>query len=205
MSIGHYNIIYTDLDGTLLEDKFRHYKCYCDIIHKFGGIVLDITDFWENKRNKVPRNILLEKSKFAGSYEDYFTEWVERIEQPEYLEKEILKPRIFEVLDYLRQHCDKLVLVSMRKNRNNLLNELTVLGIRDYFDDIIIGSVLNGQTKADLVKKVEELKCLVLGDTEDDQMLAEKLSCDFIAVTNGLRDKQYLVAERMVKELYELL
>ena len=44
-----YDYIFLDLDGTILEGKYKHYKCYTDTVNILEGIPLDINIYWEMK------------------------------------------------------------------------------------------------------------------------------------------------------------
>ncbi len=116
-----FDYIFLDLDGPILEGKFRHYACYKDIIKKYGGNALEIDYYWELKRNKITRDIILEKSNFQESYEIFFKEWMISIENEKYLNLDILKPEVVETLKSWRNITDKIVLVTMRQNREYLL------------------------------------------------------------------------------------
>ena len=61
-----FNYVFCDLDGTLLEDKQRHYECYKAIVKKYGGNCIPLDEYWNDKRNKVKRTVLLEKTGFQG-------------------------------------------------------------------------------------------------------------------------------------------
>ena len=93
-----FDYIFLDLDGPILEGKFRHYACYKDIIKKYGGNALEIDYYWELKRNKITRDIVLEKSNFQESYEIFFKEWMKNIENEKYLNLDSLKPEVVETL-----------------------------------------------------------------------------------------------------------
>ena len=61
-----FDYVFCDLDGTLLEDKQRHYECYKAIVKKYGGNCIPLDEYWNDKRNKVKRTVLLEKTGFQG-------------------------------------------------------------------------------------------------------------------------------------------
>ena len=54
---------------------------YKDIVNEDGGIPLDIETYWEMKRNKVKRDVYLEKSYYKGTYNQFLKKWIERIEK----------------------------------------------------------------------------------------------------------------------------
>lgn len=197
--------IFCDLDGTLLEDKMRHYRCYLDIVALYGGTPIGLDEYWNDKRNKVKRTILLEKTNFGSTYDVFYNEWMQRIEQKEYLKYEVLKPRIKMVLSYLTQFVEQLNLVTMRNNKKNLIDQIESLDLESYFNHIYIGNPVQKKKKMDLVDKYYGVLGLVIGDTEDDMLLAEKIGSPFLAVTNGLRTPKYLKANYYLKELEEIL
>lgn len=197
-----YEAIFCDLDGTLLEDKMRHYKCYQDIVHKYGGQCVSLEIYWNDKRNKIKRTVLLEKTHFQGTYEDYLQEWLARIEQEEYLKHETLKPDIMETIDYIKAKTEKLVLITMRNQTENLLKQLEWLDLINKFDEIHVGKSLDGKKKSDLVNKTYGKSAIVIGDTEDDMQLAQKINSPFLGITNGLRNEKYLKADYLLEELH---
>ncbi|MBQ6215307.1 MAG: HAD family hydrolase [Oscillospiraceae bacterium] len=196
-----FDYVFCDLDGTLLEDKQRHYECYKAIVNKYGGNCIPPDEYWNDKRDKVKRTVLLEKSGFQGTYDDYLSEWLALIETPEFLKYETLKPDTLSFLEWLGDNSEHIVLTTQRRNRENLLSQLEKLGISGYFEE-----VASGDNKPDILDGKYNKDSLVIGDTEADEETAERLGCTFIAVTSGLRNEKYLAADRKItalKELYE--
>ena len=196
-----FDYVFCDLDGTLLEDKHRHYECYKAIVKKYGGNCIPPDEYWNDKRNKVKRTVLLEKTGFQGTYDDYLSEWLALIETPEFLKYETLRPDTLSFLEWLRDNSEHIVLTTQRRNRKNLLGQLEKLGISGYFEE-----VASGDHKTDILDGKYNKGSLVIGDTEADEETAKRLGCTFIAVTSGLRNEKYLTADRKItalKELYE--
>ena len=196
-----FNYVFCDLDGTLLEDKQRHYECYKAIVKKYGGNCIPPDEYWNDKRNKVKRTVLLEKTGFQGTYDDYLSEWLALIETPEFLKYETLKPDTLSLLEWLGDNSEHIVLTTQRRNRENLLSQLEKLGISGFFEE-----VASGDHKTDILDGKYNKDSLVIGDTEADEETAKRLGCTFIAVTSGLRNEKYLTADRKItglKEIYE--
>ena len=196
-----FNYVFCDLDGTLLEDKQRHYECYKAIVKKYGGNCIPPDEYWNDKRNKVKRTVLLEKTGFQGTYDDYLSEWLALIETPEFLKYETLKPDTLSLLEWFGDNSEHIVLTTQRRNRENLLSQLEELGISGYFEE-----VASGDHKTDILDGKYNKDSLVIGDTEADEETAKRLGCTFIAVTSGLRNEKYLTADRKItglKEIYE--
>lgn len=199
-----YKVIFCDLDGTLFEDSERHYRCYCDIVSKYGGNCIDKETYWADKRNKINRKELLKKSNFQGSYEDYIQTWNEWIEQEKYLKFETPREKLDEILGLLRKTTEKLVLITMRQKKEALEKQLADRGLLSYFDEIIKGDPTR-EKKADLVAQQYGESALVIGDTEADGELSQRIGSRFIAVTSGLRERKYLyMADYFVEDLAEL-
>ena len=200
-----YKYILCDLDGTLLDDSERHYRCYCDIIKRYGGECVSKERYWYLKRNKIKRTVLLEESKFKGEYEQYADDWMEQIESEQYLRFEILKDQVIECLELIKQLSEHLYLVTMRQQRESLIHQLEQLQIVDYFEKICSVSPLQETTKGEIVGKLEGGDILVIGDSEADQELARGKKAQFIGMTDGLRDKKYLKADYYCNNLCDLI
>ncbi len=197
--------IFVDLDGPILEGKFRHYNCYRDIIHKDGGIPLDVELYWSMKRKMIKRDIILTKSHYQAGYEQFMQQWLENIEKREYLQFDYLKPNIRETLESWNQMAKQIVLITMRNHRENLLYQLRELKILNTFAHVVSCS-----SKGDRGIKYEALKewrfnsALFIGDTEEDIISARKLGVKVVAITNGLREKVYLDADFFAKEICDI-
>lgn len=196
-----YDYLFIDLDGPILEGKFRHYNCYKDIIGCYGGTPLDINEYWNLKRNMVKRDIVLKKSFFQGTYDDFLTMWMENIEKPEYLQFDYLKPDVDKTLNNFKNYFEKIYLVTMRNNDKNLLRQLKDLAIVNFFDEIIICHSTQENPKYSALKELRFNKALVIGDTEEDTKTAKLLGVKCIGITNGLRDKNYLDADYYADEI----
>ena len=73
-----YDYIFLDLDGTILEGKYKHYKCYTDTVNILEGIPLDINIYWEMKRKRVSLDKILEYSDLRGDKETFLKIWKQR-------------------------------------------------------------------------------------------------------------------------------
>lgn len=205
MNLSIFEIIFCDLDGTLLEDKIRHYECYKDIMIQYGGNPISVDEYWNGKRHKIKYDDLLKKSEFKESKELYRREWIQRIEQEKYLSFQILKPRISRVINFFKENVKQVNLITMRKNKKNLIDQLTKFGIIESFDSIYMGTAGVDNKKSDLIDGYYGRKTLTIGDSEDDMELAMKIGSSFLAVTNGIRIQECLNADYYCKELEDLL
>ena len=192
-------IIFCDLDGTLLDVSPRHYKVYCETVEQFGGKALDKNAYWDLKRAKAKWPMLLEKSRLADTpVNDFLKPFIEKIEDPDYLKADKLFPGSLEALELLHISGD-VVLVSLRRNRHALLQQLGWLGIDNYFKTILTGhSESDGyDEKIKLISMVlGDRKGVIIGDTEADVITGKTLGLTTVAVTSGIRNQEFLQALR---------
>lgn len=188
-----------DLDGPLLDGMQRHYSCYSDILqeHKFRPIPVEL--YWEMKRNRVNRKVLLECSNALSFYDEFFETWISRIEKREYLELDRLQHNVTNILLNWKERELRLLLATMRNNPRNLAWQLDMLNLRRFFDDVVVvGSEHGGANKAFAVnakligQRVDRV--VWVGDTEVDVAAARELGVKVCALTCGLRTKEYLVS-----------
>lgn len=199
-----FDYIFLDLDGPILEGKYRHYKCYEDIIKKYGGDIIDIETYWEMKRNKITRDVLLKKSNFKESYDVFFDEWMNNIENEKYLSLDTLKPKVIDTLKAWRDVADKVVLVTMRQNREYLLNQLNFLGVLPLLDEVIDCPPQRKNTKYEALKNKLFQTAIFIGDTEEDTNTSKILGIKSIGILNGLRKKEFLDADYFYEEIKDI-
>jgi phosphoglycolate phosphatase-like HAD superfamily hydrolase len=198
-----YKNIFLDLDGTVLEDRQRHFNCYNDIIIEDGGISLSEEEYWEAKRNKLDRNTILKRSRYPKDYRIFLNKWLHRIEMKKYLEYETLKPKAIETLKTWRTISDNIVIVTMREKPKNLMWQVQSLGILPLVDKIIRCSN-NEKSKIKALNCVDFKMSVFVGDTEIDMQTARSLGIIAIAVIKGLRAQKYLDADYYFEEIKDI-
>lgn len=199
-----FDYIFLDLDGPILEGKQRHYQCYKEIVERYGGNILDIDLYWDMKRSMITRDILLNKSNFQGTYEIFFQEWMKNIEDEKYLILDVLKPQVVEVLNSWKEFTSNIVLVTMRQNREFLIQQLKNLAVYDFLDEIIDCPPQRKNTKYEALKNKAFNSAIFIGDTEEDTRTAKMLNIKSIGITNGLRKKEFLDADYYYEEIKDI-
>jgi phosphoglycolate phosphatase-like HAD superfamily hydrolase len=197
-----YDYIFIDLDGPILDGKYRHYNCYKDIILKDGGVPLDLNSYWNMKRNKINRIQVLKNSNYPETYENFLNQWLDCIEKKEYLEYDILKPNIISTLEKFIDYSDNIYLVTMRVQRANLLWQLEYHNLTKFFTSIINVGFKDESPKYKALKHLNIKKGIFIGDTEEDTKTAKMLNIKSIGITNGLREKKFLYANYYFEELF---
>ena len=96
------DIVFFDLDGTLIDQGLRYYRIYKEICN-----VLDIkpmlkSEYWNKKRNKIPeKDILLECGADNSSLDPLLLPRIHLLEEDEYLLMDTLRCGILNVLEQL--------------------------------------------------------------------------------------------------------
>jgi phosphoglycolate phosphatase-like HAD superfamily hydrolase len=199
-----FDYIFLDLDGPILEGKNRHYECYKEIIETHGGDLLDLDTYWNLKRDKVTRDIILLKSNFQASYDVFLDSWIKNIENEKYLQLDFLKPDVIETIENWKTISNKIILVTMRQNRALLLQQLQNLGVYNLLDEIIDCPPQRENTKYEALKNKFFNKAIFIGDTEEDTKTAKMLNIKSIGITNGLRRKEFLDADYYYEEIKDI-
>lgn len=191
-------LIFFDLDGTLTEISKRHFRVYREVVIENGGTPLGKKDYWERKRSNTAWSALLTASSINPAQEKIFlNRFTELIESPEMLRIDRLLSGSAEILARLKEE-NRLWLVSLRRNGENLVSQLEWLGISSFFERVITGhsDTLEGvlSVKAEAINRTEEdvAGALFVGDTEADISAARILNICSVAVTSGIRSPEYL-------------
>jgi phosphoglycolate phosphatase len=189
--------IFCDLDGTLIDVSKRHYRVYCEMTSEFGGTPLPKDTYWDLKRRKTKWNELLPLSDLDAEVESKFLEgFIKKIEDPQYLMLDELFPSSIVAVNELSKLGD-CYLVSLRRNRENLLDELTRLELAPHFREVLTGHSENDgyDVKIALIKdRLGDENGIIIGDTEADIVTGKELGMKSIALKSGIRDEQFLSA-----------
>lgn len=190
--------IVLDLDGPLLDGKERHYYCYRNIIENAGFSPIGIDEYWAKKRALVDRRELLEMSGAGMIYDDFLAAWLLAIESPRMLALDKVQEGAFDCLRRWREQGIKLTLVTMRKNKVGLEEQLKSTGLYQFLDAVLPCDHADGgvgkaeAVRASFPRMVSEEDVLWIGDTEADWEAANSLGCGVALVANGLRNEAYL-------------
>jgi phosphoglycolate phosphatase len=188
--------IFLDLDGTLLDTSWRHYKLYKDILEMKSPIdkesVLSKEKFWHMRRiGKKTRDILPESlpDEIITSFEE---EWLQKIEKKSYLRYDETFPWVKNILSDLSIEFN-LILVTLRSSTENLHWELSNLNLKNYFKAVISGKGPKKNLVENYLTSNHEGKiCFIIGDTEEDIKTGLELKIPVISVTCGIRSREFL-------------
>src|SRR6266567_229949 len=86
-------VLFFDLDGPLLDVRNRYYGVYRSIAEDLGVRPLGLGHYWAEKRSQAPLRRFFPGLEAEPSLKQrYLERWLARIEQPEWLERDVLAP-----------------------------------------------------------------------------------------------------------------
>ena len=182
-----------DLDGTLIDVSSRHYAVYRQVTEELRGAPLPEHDYWAMKRRRAALADVVRASGMSDDAE--FARRFERaIEEAAVLVRDTVIPGAVGALEALSDR--PLYLVSLRQHPDRATAQLESLQLAAFFERTAFGRP-DGDVavfKAELVRRIVPGPVgAVVGDTEVDIALARHLGATAVAVTTGLRNRDYLV------------
>ncbi len=190
--------IILDLDGPVLDIKHRHYACYSQILKGEHCVPLKIKDYWQMKRQGVGWPQILAATNAISIQGLFERGWNQLIETKEFLALDQVQLGCIEKLEEWAKQQIRLILVTMRHSPERLQDQLVEIGLRDYFNQVVVvsnGSHGSMSSKARMVEPFignQKEGILWIGDTEEDIQAARELQCLVYVVTCGIRDKSFL-------------
>lgn len=194
--------IFFDLDGPILEVKFRHHRVYQEIVRAFGGLPLPLEEFWQAKRDRIEDATLVERSGLVPSQlDDFRHRRYELLESAPFLAEDLMQPDMDRVLGDLAAQ-QALFLVTLRRNRAALERQLDVLNLTRFFRKVLSGHEPGARpwiVKTSLIRASGVPygpADWIVGDTETEIMAGRELGLRTVAVTNGIRSETILRAHQ---------
>ncbi|OBS13116.1 hypothetical protein ATE49_13690 [Elizabethkingia miricola] len=183
--------IFLDLDGTLIDSRYRMYKLFSDLVLKCN---LTFEEYWNKKFDgKAHKNILNEDFHYTDSeFQVFETNWMNSIEKNKYLELDTV---INGVPDWLERISEKANLYIVTARQNSVYTELQLerLGLLKFFTKVFVTEQLKTKTQLILESGIP-LKAvdLFVGDTGHDIKTGKELEIYTVAVLTGFMNKESL-------------
>lgn len=196
--------VFFDLDGPILDVSYKYYRVYADIVRENGLLVLGKEEYWDCKRRKIPEKQILNMTGAESIYEAYAEKRKSIIEMDEYLVYDKLQDGAQEILENLESEFD-LILVTLRTVRTQLEKELESFGLMKFFKKVLSSGAdtePRWKIKYELVRRfMDESQVgfgphIMVGDTETDIIAGNELGFRTVAVSNGIRTREILMAVR---------
>lgn len=186
--------LFFDLDGTIIDVSTRYYRLHCDLCVALGEEALPFHAFWQLKRQDSSIEQILPNA-LPATKESYISRWLLMIEASKYLQYDLLMPGVLKVLAELGNKY-YLKLVTMRRDRRALEEELIRLAIANYFGCIICRRDSDdNRSKWQLIHdetKSIPARAIIVGDSEDDIDAGKRLGFITFAVAKGIRTEMLL-------------
>lgn len=204
--------IYLDFDGTIIDSSTRLYEVYKSIMLEFGYPYLPKDEYWDLKRERQPYSFILSKTAPEKLAPEYMKRFLSRVEALEFLKFDQLFDGALETLSELKRN-NRLVLVTLRRSKENLYRELRNLGIFALFNDIFANfkegvdswEVARSSVKKD--PKFAKENSVIVGDTEDTALAGKDLGISSFLVLSGIRSEGFIKKHNpdyILKDLNEL-
>ena len=186
--------IFLDLDGTLIDVRRRHYQAYADTLLEVGRHPRPEPAYWAGRLNGAS-NVELIDAPDATVRQLLLSRWLRLVESPAYLRLDTPFPGARKTISTLA-HSHDLVLVTLRKQRRALIDQLRELAMTKFFTAIYTwDGPREAYSKPDIIRLFAPAyprTATVVGDTEADVEAARALGLRSICVANGLRDRRFL-------------
>ncbi|MCC7384982.1 MAG: HAD family phosphatase [Deltaproteobacteria bacterium] len=197
-------MLFIDLDGTLLDDTARHYATYAELLSTpdLRGVPLPEREYWGLKREGKPPDDALRKSRlFPTKFKEFGARFAARVETPEMLALDRVRSGVETALGKLYTKTP-IVLITQRRDGEELKNQLAQLGLAKYFVEVLFGAPPSHrrvtkddrwQHKASLLKaryRILPTDALWIGDTENDVRAARSLKFEVWLLEGGHRNKE---------------
>ena len=127
------NLIF-DLDGTLIDASDRMYTLFRELV---PACKLSCEEYWDLKRSKHNHQYLIEKNHPKINYCEFHQRWLSLIEERRWLELDKVYEDTIAVLTGL-YGTYRMILLTARQSRRNLLWETERLGLSGYFSEIYV-------------------------------------------------------------------
>lgn len=124
----------------------------------------------------------------------FLEQWYSFIESKEYLVKDRPFPGARAALSHMEER-GRLVLISLRTHRANLLDQVRDLSLGEYFDTILSQFPVESPQKAPLIRRYSDTLPefgYIIGDSETDVLAGRELNIPTISITSGIRSRDFL-------------
>jgi phosphoglycolate phosphatase-like HAD superfamily hydrolase len=189
------NSIAFDFDGTLVNCEIRQVEVLRSILRRqeINIIEFDYDNWWNLKINgSSTLDALIIMQINTDIAKKICNSWIDTIENPEWLDLDVLKEDVVELLKKMKEKEKSIFIITARKSEYFFTNQIRKLLIDQY---ITKSFVVNPQKSIEQKKEIlYNIKpTLFVGDTENDFYSAQKSGVRFIATSTGQRSKLFLV------------
>lgn len=197
---------FIDFDGTIVDVFPRYFGILNEYIREMTYESIDFLEYKKLKRaGKKDHVIIRELAKgLEIDIDDYVKFKRENLEEFSWLRKDVLIGNPESANLKLKGMGYKIVLLTQRNNKNNLIKQLDFLNIKESFDDVVIVEPKVGQNvKASYIGKQYSFDDIIIGDSSEEIDAARLLSINSYFVESGLFSADSLNIRKLVFDDYE--
>ena len=207
-----------DLDGTLIDSFARHGLLLEELLQKYAvDAHVRTADYMEYKRsgNNNYKYLTERLGLPEAAACKICREWIQRIEDPFWLQYDKLYDDALSFLRLVKLHGDEIIFLSARHNDASAYDEVIRLGISQYAADIdFVSQFAKYSTKTACIKHLLSVsarpplsalpKCdiIVIGDTEDEFNAALANQVPSLILSRGFRSSEYLTKTLKISKCF---
>ena len=187
--------IFVDLDGTLIDARWRLYQLFCDASGRTG---LSFSRYWQLKRDARTNEWIL--TRLLGSdhrsVSNFTDKWFRLVETRKYLALD--RPFHFakSVLRDLSRN-NQITIITARRNEYAARQQIYRMGFDPFVADVLATGATDSKAGRLSQSKISiGLGDFVVGDTEADIQLASSLGVRSASVLSGVRSRRCLASYR---------
>ena len=194
-----YDVIFWDLDGTLIDTRQRLYTLFRDLT----GCSLSYDAYWHLKAQELKQKEMLTHVRYHGDLDAFRRLWLQNIESQDYLDKDTLVDNAEEILRHLSAVGCQMYIVTNRQFIEPLLRQLRTLEIYHYFAQIL--TTAQKCTKSELIQQngiiFTPSRTVFIGDSAEDMDAAKALGIASVLIA---KENKTITATHYIKEIAEL-
>jgi len=202
--------IFFDLDGTILDISGKYYRIYFDFLTERGVRPMAKDNFWKIKKGKKDIQFLIHNQRLAEEFKDFF---IRKVETAGYLKYDHPFSFAKAVLKVLKSRGFKLILVTLRRNKRELMQQLDKSGLKELFDLLLVEkqdlkSGDNYKSKIKAIRSYVKTGDILVGDTRADVQCGKKIGLKTFGVLSGLNNitnMKALKPDYVIRDIRSLL
>lgn len=204
-----------DLDGTLIDSAKRHWLLMEEVLKKHcpeQAGSFDATAFMQYKADghsgkQYLKEVLHLDDESSRRIQGY---WQAQIEDEKFLETDLLYEDTISFLQQIQQKGYRIAYLTARQNSHGLNNELARLGIAEYAEQVIVvnpTAAKEEKIQATQVLRMFDPQVILIGDTENEQAVAEAVGIPVYLLHRGFRSRTYWAAKNVTsyENLHEII
>jgi len=181
-----------DLDGTLITCENKQKFVLYSILNSYTTIAPEVlNNWWELKRSGFNTEQAL--TLIGISEAKFITDkWVKLVENFTFCSLDIPFQDSLSSLEYLKTNqISPVAILTARFNAPQVYQAVSRFGFDKYIDDVIVVKPNEAiERKENYLKKIKPI--LYIGDSELDQLAAQKSDTKFVALSRGQRSEMFL-------------